>query len=362
MEIKGKTASSMHDIASLLRVAPSAPVQEPPLPEGKSLVVAGDEPDTDAAPEEGDDAEEELYANGEAPEQDDDEDDAEAGDDDADAEPEEDDEGYFAVNDDDMIEVKIDGEIQLRSIADAKKALSGEGAIDKRLKEATEARKQANSAHSQLLEQFSVAHNSLMKTVQNLEGVIFKPTVERPDAALRQSNPQKYLLAVDAYEADQKRVEQGQKAVRDMVSQQRDALQNDIQEYRQSQAQLLVERMPELNDPQKAAPLLQGLSKLAIERYGYTVEEVQQASDHRMYLMMHDLMKFHEARSSTTRKGNTVKNLEGQSQKTPRKLRSGGTTAKMQTRKSADARKKVTDQARQSGKVKDVAATLIGKR
>jgi len=356
-----QTAKSLHDIASLLRVPEEAPQQDQPsvqeaeeaedqlpLDEGKD--EAG-EADDYTSSEVSEDAAEAVN---EPPEEGEDEDD-DAGDDDAEDALEDD--GYLTVQDDDLIEVKIDGEVVLRSIADAKKALSGEGAIDKRLKEATEARKQAQADHTMLLEQFSLAHQNLMKTVQGMENVVFQPSVEKPDLKLRQSDPNTYLRQLDAYEADQARVKEGREAIRKMVKQQNDALAGDIQKYRAQQGKALVEAVPVLADQEQAPKLLQAMSKLAMEKYGYSPEEIQQASDHRMYRMVYDLLQFEQARG--TQKGKPVQDLTDQEKKRPRKLRSGASKAKTETRKQAAQKRKVTETARQTGKVKDVAATLM---
>lgn len=361
-----QSAKTMHDIASLIRTpAEQETIAEPvaeevPLDEGNPEEAVTETAD-DAV--EADDLEEVLEDDtseeiNETSEEGDDEE--EAGDDDADDHTEDDD-GYLNVRDDDMIEVKVDGEVVLRSIADAKKALSGEGAIDKRLKEATEARKQAQADHTMLLEQFSIAHKNLMSTVEGMENIVFKPTVQKPDAALRQTNPQEYLLQVDAYEADQQRVADGKKAIRALIDEQNNALSEDIEKYRQQQATALLESVPELKDEEQAPKLLQSMSKLAMERYGYSPQEIQQASDHRLYRMMYDLSQFYGARDPANRKANTAQKLEGQRNKRPRTLRSGATALKSKARKQSEAQKQVANKARQSGKVKDVAQTLIKK-
>lgn len=344
---------TVHEIADLIKAptpadppAEATEVADIPLDEGND--VEGEE----VLAAEADDAEEDQADEGEPLEEgDEDDEEEEAGDDDAD--------DYLQINDDDLIEVKIDGETVLRSIADAKKALSGEGAIDKRLKEATEARKKAQADHTMLLEQFSLAHRNLMNTVQGMEEIVFKPTVKKPDPALRQSNPNQYLAQVDAYNADQERVEAGRQAIRTLIAEQQQALTQDIEKYRQQQSQMLLETIPSLGDKEVAPKLLQDMSKVAIDVYGYSPEEVTQASDHRLYRMIYDLTQFHNARTASGRKANTVKNLDGQEAKRPRKLRSGATSLKAKARKQADARKQATEVARKTGKVKDVAATLI---
>tara|TARA_R110002095_G_scaffold110116_1_gene96373 strand:+ start:8555 stop:9709 length:1155 start_codon:yes stop_codon:yes gene_type:complete len=378
-----QTAKSLHDIAKLL-VQPNDPAAQPapkagkaevrgprsqheelPLDEGNTeegeYEDSVDEADVDDLEEV--DGEELPLDEGnteehEEAEEDEEDEDDDAGDDDA-AEQEADEDGFFQVNDDDQIEVKIDGEIVLRSIADAKKALSGEGAIEKRLKEATESRKQAQADHTMLLEQFSVAHNSLIKTVNGMEEVVFQPAVAKPDAALRKSNPQQYLAQIDAYEADQHRVKEGRAAIRNLVQQQQEALSSDIQTYREQQTTALVAAIPELQDRDIAPRLLRSMSTLAMEDYGYSAEEIQNASDHRLYRMIYDLARFKEARKPRVRKENTVKNLDNQASKRPRKLRSGATALKSKARKTADAQKAVMDNARATGKTKDIARTLI---
>jgi hypothetical protein len=374
-----QTAKSLHDIAKLLvqpndpadQTAPNAsgptareprsqheelPLDEGNSEEGENSVDEAD--DNDLEEVDGDAAELETEDGSEVAEVDEADEEDDAGNDDAD-EQEADEDGFFQVNDDDQIEVKIDGEIVLRSIADAKKALSGEGAIEKRLKEATESRKQAQADHTMLLEQFSVAHNSLIKTVNGMESVVFQPAVAKPDAALRKSNPQQYLAQIDAYEADQHRVTEGRAAIRKLVQQQQEALSEDIKTYREQQTTALVAAIPELQDREIAPALLKSMATLAMEEYGYSAEEIQNASDHRLYRMIYDLAKFKTARTPKDRKANTVKNLDNQASKRPRKLRSGATALKTTARKTADAQRAVMDNARASGKTKDIARTLI---
>ena len=84
-----------------------------------------------------------------------------------------------------------------------------------------------------------------------------------------------------------------------------------------------------------------------------------------MYKMIHDLMLVHEAKQPLSRKKVTatdsVKNLDGQANKRPRTLRSGGTARKVNVRKQAEQAKTVATKARLTGKVTDVAHTLIKK-
>jgi hypothetical protein len=369
------SGKSLHDIASLLvrstppvedATALDTPKKSPPEGKQKEAVVL-EEPEIDEdAPEDWDgdqdeDQDEDDDTTGDKTEdqQDDADDEEEAGSDD---EPEEAEADYVEIRDTDIIEVMVDGELTEFSIADAKKALSGEGAIDKRLKDATEARKKAQADHALLLDQFSQTHATNNKLLGDLHGIMFKPSVAKPDAALRQRDANAYLRQMDAYEADQVRVGEGQKALEQLMAKRNEAMGKHMHTYREGQAQALVQAIPDMGDPEKSNVLLPKMAKFAMDAYGYSADEVQMASDHRMYKMIFDLMQLSDARRPSPNRGEKVMDLTGQANKRPRKLRSGATSSKAKSRQNAEKQAKVTSQARTSGKVKDVAATLIKRK
>lgn len=352
-------AKSLHDIASLLTQNPNKstddaqptqddvgqdeqPVeQDIPLDEGNVDQHVDPDETPDITLDEGND-----------PDQGDEGDDLE-GDDDADS-----DQPVFEISDDDLIEVKIDGEIQYRSIADAKKALAGDGAYDKRVKEATELRKQAQAEHTQIIERFSEAQRQFQGVLTKLEQGLFTPTVERPNPSLKQTNPDAYYRKYAEYQDEQERFAQGKEALNKLLKEQQDIVASQKEEYRKAQAQQLARALPDLADREKAPKMLEDMLNTA-KAYGFTDEEIQSQMDHRYYVMVADLTKYKTARQGAVGKANTVKDLEGQSNKAPRKLRSGGTSLKAKARAAADRQKKAAEQARKSGKPKDVAQTLI---
>lgn len=362
------SGKSLHDIAALL-VRPTTPVEDATAldqtktspPEGKQKeAVVLEEPTLEE--EElplTDENEDENTGDETDNQQDDAGDEEDAGSDD---EPDATEPDYVDIRDTDVIEVMVDGELTEFSIADAKKALSGEGAIDKRLKDATEARKKAQADHSLLLEQFSQTHATNTKLLSDLHGIMFKPSVAKPDASLRQRDANAYLRQMDAYEADQSRVSEGQGALEQLMAKRNEAMGKHMHTYREGQAQALVQAIPDMGNPEKSAALLPKMAKFAMDQYGYSADEVQGASDHRMYRMIHDLMQISDARQTSPNRGEKVRDLTGQANKRPRKLRSGATSSKAKSRQNAEKQAKVTTQARTSGKVKDVAATLIKRK
>ena len=265
---------------------------------------------------------------------------------------------YIDINDDDLIEVKIDGKIEYRSIAEAKKALSGEGAYDKRVKEATELRKQAQAEHSQILERFKQAQSEFQGIVQQLEDGLLAPSVQKPSAQLKQSNPAAYQQQLAAYAEDQERIEEGRRALQNLTQKQQKLIAQQRDEYRKEQADKLAKALPALTSNETAPKMLEDMLATA-KAYGFTEQEINSQYDHRYYLMVADLAKYKSARGAVTRKANTVKNLEGQKGKKPRTLRSGASSIKARARAESAKQKQAADSARKSGKVKDVAATLI---
>jgi hypothetical protein len=362
--------ASVHEIASTLLQAADEGEQKAKAKQQATPAEAEDEVTLNEGNDDEATSDDELEDEGSADDADEDEqsDDPEATDDgegddeeDTDDDNDADSTDVLDINDDDLIEVKIDGKIEYRSIAEAKKALSGEGAYDKRVKEATELRKQAQAEHTQMLERFSEANKNFANVLNTLEQQLFKPQVKKPDASMKQSNPDQYYRQLADYQAEQDTLNEGKKQLYALAQRQQAELQKQRDEYRKEQAQLLKQRLPELTNQEKAQPLVQNMVETA-KAYGFTEEEINSALDHRYYMMVADLAKYRGARGATKRKANTVKNLEGQQNKRPRKLRSGATALKAKTRKQQNQQKKVTETARKTGKVKDVAATLISKR
>lgn len=287
--------------------------------------------------------------------EDDDEEDVEAANDDTN------DDNVLEINDDDMIEVVIDGETVLRSISDAKKALSGEGAIEKRLEEATKAKQKLVSDHTQLLQSYQAANSNFTDVVTQLHEAVTTPLVSPPPDHLQHSDPAAYIKHLNAYNNDQKRISQIEAQLQEAIQQQQEAVKERTSEYQEQQTAILQERLPELFDNQKSGQLLTKMNDVAVNKYGFTPEELQQVQDARYYLVLADLAKYHSAKGTVTRRQNTVKTGK-RATDVPRKLRSGATKAKAAAAKRAKEQQQAVERARQTGSTKDIARTLIKPR
>jgi hypothetical protein len=261
---------------------------------------------------------------------------------------------YLDITDEDLIEVKVDGEVVYRTVEDAKKALSGEGAIEKRLKEATETRKQAVGQYETGARELETRRQHMLDAVQAIDGMILQPTVSEPDSNLRLSNPTAYLQSLDAFKADQARITHARTQLTAKIKEQAEARTAARQQRHQNTERQLLVSIPDLADAKKQPIVMQGILDVARE-YGFSNEEMAEFFDARSYKMAHDLAKL---RKAVGKKVNTGKVLSKGQKKTSRRLRSGVAKKLVTARTDSKARKAAQDRARSTGKVDDIVSII----
>lgn len=285
-----------------------------------------------------------------------DEDDDESGDEDTDDDEADDEIDYLDIDDDDIINVTVDDEEQEVSIRDLKRAYSGEGAIEKRLQEATEIRKEAHARTTQTLENLAAQERELQQALEGLDDNLFKGIIPPPDDRMRQTDPERYMRHKDAYDQDQQRIADAKKVIEDKkgeISQQR---QQRLDEYAKEAGAVIAREIPELVDPKTSQQAFTQMAQTAMT-YGYTQEEINKALDPRMFMLVRDAMRYHQMVDKA--KERDPKDLKGQQKKRVRRLRSGNTQAKNRVSQADKKRKQATEKARKTGKPSDIAATLL---
>ena len=270
--------------------------------------------------------------------------------------PEEDD--YLDVTDEDLIQVKIDGEIVFKTVKEAKDALSLEGAAQQRLKEATEERKAASAERATGMQELEAKRTELVNTVLQLETMLFQPMVPLPDEALRASDPNKYLLQESEYRKDQERIHTSKAKLAENIQEQGRQAQQNIATYRQEQALELSEKLPILKDPEKGKVAIEAIN-MAAQYYGFTPNEIGLAADHRIFLMAHDAALYRALKDKKTL--TTPKEIaDAAMKKRPvKRLRSGVTQRKAKAVQKARVSKDAVTKARRTGKVDDILATIL---
>ena len=267
-------------------------------------------------------------------------------------------EQYLDIQDDDTFEVKIDGETVTRTIGEAKAALSGEGAIQKRLKAATlekQATAQDRLVGLQDLEQKRTEFNNY---VQSLDGELFKPVVAPPDESLRASDTSAYLDQIDLYKADQKRIVDGRAQLAVNIQEQQKQQAANLKQLQREQGIILSEKLPGLADKEKAPKIQKAISDAA-DYYGFLPAEVSMVADHRIFLMAYDAAQFRALKAKASSKGEV---LDLKTNTRPaRKLRSGAHISRSRTlaKQSAKVSKNIADKARSTGKVDDILPTIM---
>ncbi len=261
---------------------------------------------------------------------------------------------YLDISDDDMFEVKIDGQVEYRSVSDAKKALSGEVSVGKRLHEVSVLRADMDAEQQRNTQQIEQQRTELNAFATQLDTFLFKPLVAQPNEALRHSDSNAYLSELDAYRADQTRISTAKQQLAENIQRGKDAKATQLQQRQAYNETQLVAKIPSLSDAKLAPAIMKDIVQLGRD-YGFTDLEIGELFDHRSYKMAHDLVEFHKARKSIDVK---VVTAEIEQTKTPRRLRSGVARRMSVAKQSAKARKAVVAQARSSGKVDDIAAMI----
>jgi hypothetical protein len=300
-----------------------------------------DQTDADEADEDGEDA-------------DDDTDDGEEADEDDQEQDGEYDE--IAYSDDDVIVVTVDGEEVEATLSELKAAFAGEGAIEKRLKAATEAKKAADAVFTETMAEVTKQRTNLLQTIVQLDEVLFVPLIDPPDPKLRARNMNQYLLEKDAYDEDQKRIVSARETLREALAKQVEAQNAARQEYRRNQQAILMEKVPELASP-KTAPKVQQEIMEAANYYGFTPEQVGQVDHHGIFMMARDAARWLNVQKLKNSKNGGASPVGGTVKR--KKLRSGGIAAiKTAAQKSAKERQAIAVKAR-SGAQDDVTALIL---
>lgn len=269
-----------------------------------------------------------------------------------------DDQQYLDIQDDDTFEVKVDGEVVTRTIGDAKAALSGEGAIQKRLKAATLEKQATAQDRLNGLQDLEQKRTEFNNYVQSLDTLLFKPHVALPDESLRSEDVAAYLDQTDRYNADQQRISTGRVQLAHDIQEQRKQQASNLKQLQMEQGVILTEKLPGLLDNEKSPAIHRDIAS-SIEYYGFTPEEASVVADHRLFLMAYEAAQYRKLKSKSASKKDI---LDVTTNVRPaRKLRSGSNTSRkrMVATRTAKVNKRVMDRARETGKADDILATIL---
>ena len=275
----------------------------------------------------------------------------EGGDEEAEAAP------SLELSDDDVVEVMVDGELKTVALRDLKGAYSGEGAIQKRLQDATENRKQAVATAAKIVTDGEASRQAFMQVIQKLDGVLHTPTAAPPSQELRTKNPAAYLDQQDRYNREVAALAESRNALAQAFQDHGKAINAARDLAKQNELQLLNDNfMPIRNEATRAKAAQDILDSIA--HYGFTEADMEQVIDHRLYIMAHDAAQYQKL----LKKGKaSIGDVKAEIAAKPRTIR---TVASRQATSQAAAKQvaAVQAKAKATGKVEDVMAYLAAKR
>jgi hypothetical protein len=251
------------------------------------------------------------------------------------------------------VEVTVDGETKPVKLKDLKANYSGEGAIQKRLQEATEIKQKTYEVGSNL-------YNNLQQVAQRLEKLDeILANASQPDInweELRQKEPGRYLLEKERVrEIEEKRAQVNRE--RERIQAEQDELnQIAMRDITIQQARMLVQKIPDLAKPETATKVMNEFIETA-KSYGFDPADVHGIIDHRLMLVLADAAKYRKmiAEKNPNNPQRTLKEVK------PRPLVRPSASAKNANAVNALKKQHMENvkRAKASGKVEDVANLLI---
>lgn len=235
--------------------------------------------------------------------------------------------------------VKVDGEEVEVTLDQLKQGYSGQKYVQKGMQQAAEARKQAEAVYTAL----SQERQNLQQLVVGIQQGGITPPVE-PSRELFHDDPIGYMEAKLEYDD---KVTQWN-AVQQQLSSQSQAEAQARQEHARREAQVLMEKIPELRDANKAAQFKSDIVHAATEYYGFPEEVLGNITNHNELLVLRDAMLYRKMMAN----GDTVKS---KAKKARPVIKPG--TKKVTT--NQDVVRKQRSQLKKSGSVEDALALMF---
>lgn len=263
----------------------------------------------------------------------------------------------------------IDGEARSIPLSEIFRLASLGGATMQRLKEATEAKKaafdegtaEARQQAQQILQAAQQQADYITQVAENFGEQLFAPTVEMPDPSMEQTDPIGFFSAVNKYRDDQTRIaQQKQQAAQVKLAADDVRLKRNAQLAASEMQQLRVE-IPALQDPAKAE-VFQTLIYEGGRSAGFNDQEIGQVLDRRLLRLAADAAAFHRLRASLAGAKKGGKQLTSRAVRKARNRSMAPGAGKRRVSRDVRRQKQqvqLTERARQSGTVDDVAATLF---
>jgi hypothetical protein len=240
--------------------------------------------------------------------------------------------------------VKVDGEEFEVDLDELRNGYQRQSDYTKKSQSVAEMRK-AYEANLQSVQQERDQYQQVLANMENYQNLELKKYQELDWASLKEDDPVEYMeKRIEFQDAKDKvnQVKQEQMAVQQKTQQE---VYQNIQHKVQEEAELLATALPEYSDP--SSNLKTELRDFAINM-GFSEQDVNGITDHKVVLVLHKAMLQERANSSTSSK---VK-------KGPAKVIKAGVPVTKKQRVARDVQAK-RDRLRKTGNVKDAANAFM---
>lgn len=188
--------------------------------------------------------------------------------------------------------VKVDGKEVEVTLENLMQSYSGQGKIQKGMQEAAETRKAAEQIKQQAEAMYQQMSQTLAQVQQH--GVLQEP--QPPSKELLQTDPIGYVEARADYEERMQQFQQQQYRIQQMAQMRQEEMAKLQREHLQQEAIKLKEVVPELSNPKTAAKFRNDLVEFG-KQNGFSLEELNQVSDHRALKLLADAMRYNQLKA-----------------------------------------------------------------
>jgi signal recognition particle subunit SEC65 len=243
------------------------------------------------------------------------------------------------------VSVTVDGTEREVSLGELKRRYAGEGAIEKRLQEATEAR-------NAITQDYEKSRQLTEAMLQQFGQALFRRTVPMPDESLLDVDVAAYTRQRNLYEQESQALASAHQTLYGMMNQIDKLNEQARQQQRKAAAAELRKIMPVFNDPVRGPKVREAIVEAAHE-LGYSAKEISDCADPRLFKTV-----ALAARELKRQKGMKVSKTDEK----PRSIGGKGTSNRPAATTSQRKEREAFKQARASGAVDDVAMTLIQRK
>ena len=241
--------------------------------------------------------------------------------------------------------VKVDGQEAQVTLEDLKQGYSGQKYVQQGMQDVANKRKEAEDVYEALNNE----RQQLAQIYQQLQngGVAQAPT--KPTKETFEADPIGYMQENLAYEEKKAEYDNQMAQLQNVSQQNSEAQQHARQAFVREQMQILQKEIPEFAEEKTGQKLKDKLVSIGQKHYGYTINEIDQITDHRAIKVLNDAMKYQNIIAGKSKA--EVKTKGAKSVVKPGAKKMATPDAKIRSRQSA--------KLRETGSIDDAVGLIV---